>query len=30
VALALVLGLILAIATLPDDGSWLHWSGGEL
>jgi hypothetical protein len=29
VALALVLGLILAVAALPADGSWLHWSGGE-
>jgi hypothetical protein len=28
VALALVLGLIVAIAALPADGSWLHWSGG--
>jgi hypothetical protein len=28
VALALVLGLIIAVAALPADGSWLHWSGG--
>jgi len=29
VALAVVLGVILAITALPADGSWLHWSGGD-
>jgi hypothetical protein len=29
VALAVVLGVILAIAALSADGSWLHWSGGD-
>jgi len=28
-ALALVLGLTLALAALPAAGPWLHWSGGE-
>jgi hypothetical protein len=29
VALALVAGLILAVAALPAAGPWLHWHGGE-
>jgi len=29
VALALVAGLIIAVASLPATHPWLHWSGGE-
>jgi hypothetical protein len=29
VALALVAGLIIAVASLPAVQPWLHWSGGD-